>query len=171
MQRFPAKKRRDVNGRPSGRPASWPLDRAGRLLHDPVLPEPDAGPAPMPEPPSRSSVSLPESAGRAGDAASSSSTTSTQPWAAMRSTFRLSVDVSSCRISQICVGRASPSWGGHDQDVQLADLQPERAKGIVVQIRDDPVQHPQRHRDARPGDRIDAGLRFVHDCASPSLPP
>src|SRR5262249_33859595 len=51
-------------------------------------------------------------------------------------------------------GQAEP--GGHDQDVQLADLQAQRAQGVVVEALHHPVQEPQAHGDARPGDRVDA---------------
>ena len=54
-------------------------------------------------------------------------------------------------------GEAEP--GGHDQDVQLADLQAQRAQGVVVEVRDDPVQQPQAHGDARLGDGVDAAGR------------
>ena len=56
-------------------------------------------------------------------------------------------------------GQAEP--GGHDQDVQLADLQAQRAQGVVVEVRDDPVQQPQAHGDARLGDRVDAAGRWL----------
>ena len=64
--------------------------------------------------------------------ASSSGTTSSQPLARIRSTLRLRVDASSCRISQTWPGRAEAEFGRHDQDVQLADLQAEGPQGVVV---------------------------------------
>ena len=45
-------------------------------------------------------------------------------------------------------GPGEPELGGHDQDVQLADLQAQRTQGVVVEVRDDPVQQPQPHGDA-----------------------
>ena len=58
----------------------------------------------------------------------------------MRSTLRLSVDVSSCSISQTWADRASPELGRHNEDVQLAGLEACRAQGAVVDLCDDPIQ-------------------------------
>src|SRR5436190_904679 len=68
--------------------------------------------------------------------------------------------------SALALGQAES--GGHDQDVQLADLEAQRSQGIVVQVRDDPVEEAQAHGDARLGDGVDvAGLGIVHDPAAP----
>src|SRR5262249_54810170 len=65
-------------------------------------------------------------------------------------------------------GPGQPKSSRHDQDVQLASLQAQRAQGVVVEVGDDPVQQPQAHGDARSGDRVDAAARLVHDRAAPS---
>src|SRR5262249_35806374 len=58
-------------------------------------------------------------------------------------------------------GPGQAEFGGHDEDVQLADLQAQRAQGIVVEVGDDPVEQPQAHGDALPGDRVNAAGRAV----------
>src|SRR5262249_4369016 len=45
-------------------------------------------------------------------------------------------------------GPGEAELGRHDQDVQLADLQAQRAQAVVVEVRDDPVQEAQAHGDA-----------------------
>ena len=64
-------------------------------------------------------------------------------------------------------GPGQAELGRHDQDVQLADLQAQRTQGVVVEVRDDPVQQPQAHGDAVPGDGVDAARRLVHVRAAP----
>ena len=57
--------------------------------------------------------------------------------------------------------------GRHDQYVQLTHLQAQRPQGVVVEVRDRPVQEAQAHGDARPGDGVDAARRLGHDRSAP----
>ena len=52
------------------------------------------------------------------------------------------------------VGKAES--GRHDQDVQLADFHPQRAQGVVVEVRDHPVEQAQADGDARSGNGINS---------------
>ena len=64
-------------------------------------------------------------------------------------------------------GPGEAELGGHDQNVQLAHLQAQRPQGVVVEVRDDPIQQAQAHGDARLGDGVDAGRLLFHDRAAP----
>ena len=66
----------------------------------------------------------------------------------MSSTSRLRVDFSIRRIRETSAGRTSPSVGDGREDVRLADPQPERPEGLVVQGRDHPIDQPDPHGDA-----------------------
>ena len=50
-----------------------------------------------------------------------------------RSTLRLRVEMSSSRMSQTWTGLATPSLGGQGQDVALAEFDPERTQGVIVE--------------------------------------
>ena len=82
--------------------------------------------------------------------------------------FKIGDDVQVEMLAQVG-GPGDPHLGGGDQDVHLAHLEVEGAQGVVVEVGHDPVEQPQAHGDARPGDRVDAAARrFVHDRAAPS---
>ena len=52
-------------------------------------------------------------------------------------------------------GRASQSdFGRHNEDIQLTDLQPQVAQGVVIQVCYDTVQQAQAHRNTLAGNRV-----------------
>ena len=73
---------------------------------------------------------------------------SSQPFCFMSSTSRLRVDFSIRKIRETSAGRALAQMGDGRQDVCLADPEPERSQGFVVQGRDHPIDQPDPDSDA-----------------------
>ena len=61
----------------------------------------------------------------------------------------------SCRCHQTLGGPSGRGELRHDQDVELADLQTQRAQGVVVEVGDDPVRQRHRAVPAHLGDGVD----------------
>src|SRR5437763_1655481 len=58
--------------------------------------------------------------------------------------------------------RASrPQLGGGDENANLAHLQVERPQGVVVDVRDDAIQHAQPTGNAFAGDLVDHCLHML----------
>ena len=67
-------------------------------------------------------------------------------------------------------GLGEAKFRRYNQDVQLAHFQAQRAQGLVVQARDDPIQQAQAQGDATPGNVVYHPGRSVHGRGAPLLP-
>src|SRR4051812_6154855 len=67
-------------------------------------------------------------------------------------------------------GASRTHLGGGDEDVHLAHLQVERPQGVVVDVRDDAIQHAQPNGNALAGDLANHRLHMLGShFASPRL--